>query len=170
MRTIGMFVFAAMVALLMRTTVLAGLATRGIHVDVLVLATVAFSLRQRDSWGATFGFMLGLAADLDAAHWIGRHALALSLLGYGVGRLSTTLVKDSSLTQLLLLAAATALHQVWSVAFDASGSAADLGYLAGRVGLATLTTAPLGVLLLLLPRVFSRRRSYGNASGSSATG
>src|SRR5437763_9465115 len=147
-----MFLLAALVALLLRTTLLAGLAARGVVVDVLVIATVSFALRQRDGWGATFGFMLGLAADLDAAHWIGRHALALSLLGYGVGRLSNTLVRDSSLTQLVLFAAATALHQIWSAAFDASCRVADLGWLAGRVLLAPLTTAPCGVILLLLPR------------------
>lgn len=170
MKLIGMFLLAAVVALLMRTTVLAGLAARGVMVDVLVLATVTWALRQRDAWGATFGFMLGLAADLDASHWIGRHALALSLLGYGVGRLSTTLVRDSSLTQLVLFAAATALHQLWTAAFDASGGVAGVGWLAGRVLLATVTTAPLGVLLLLVPRLFTGRRSFGNASGSSATG
>ena len=170
MRFIGMFIFTALVALLMRTTLLAGLAARGVVVDVLVLATVSWSLRQRDGWGATFGFVLGLAADLDASHWIGRHALALSLLGYGVGRLSNTLVKDSALTQLVLFAVATALHQIWIAAFDASGGVAGLGWLAGRVLLATVTTAPLGVLLLLLPRLFSRRTTYGNASGSSSAG
>lgn len=166
---IGVFLLAALVTLVMRSTVLAGLATKGIVVDVLVLATVAWSLRQRDAWGATFGFVLGLAADLDASHWIGRHALALTLLGYGVGRLSNTLVRDSPLTQLLLLAVATALHQVWASAFDASGGVASLGWLAGRVALATVTTAPLGVLVLLFSQLFTRR-GYGHAAGSSSTG
>lgn len=165
-----MFIFTAVVALLMRTTLLAGLAARGVVVDVLVLATVAWALRNRDGWGATFGFVLGLAADLDAAHWLGRHALALSLLGYGVGRLSNTLVRDSALTQLVLFAAATALHQLWFAAFDASGGIAGVGWLAGRALLATVTTAPLGVLLLLLPRMITRRSGYGSASGSSSAG
>lgn len=164
-----MFLLTALVTLVMRSTVLAGLATRGIVVDVLVLATVAWSLRQRDAWGATFGFVLGMAADLDASHWIGRHALALTLLGYGVGRLSNTLVRDSPLTQLLLLALATALHQVWASAFDASGGVAGIGWLASRVALATVTTAPLGVLVLLFTQLFTRR-GYGHASGSSSAG
>lgn len=167
MKLIGTFVLTALVTLVLRSTMLAGLAARGIVVDVLVLATVAWSLRQRESWGATFGFVLGLAADLDAAHWVGRHALALTLLGYGVGRLSNTLVRDSPLTQLLLLIVATALHQVWASAFDASGGLAALGWLAGRVLLATLTTAPLGVVVLLIAQLFTGRRGYGNASGSS---
>ena len=167
MRIIGVFLLTALVTLVLRSTMLAGLAARGIVVDVLVLATVAWSLRQRESWGATFGFVLGLAADLDAAHWVGRHALALTLLGYGVGRLSNTLVRDSPLTQLLLLVVATALHQVWASAFDASGGLAAAGWLAGRVLLATLTTAPLGVVVLLITQLLTGRRGYGNASGSS---
>ena len=167
MKLIGTFLLTALVTLVLRSTMLAGLAARGIVVDVLVLATVAWSLRQRESWGATFGFVLGLAADLDAAHWVGRHALALTLLGYGVGRLSNTLVRDSPLTQLLLLIVATALHQIWASAFDASGGLAAVGWLAGRVFLATLTTAPLGVVVLLITQLFTGRRGYGNASGSS---
>jgi rod shape-determining protein MreD len=168
MRVLGVFLLTALVTLVLRSTMLAGLAARGIVVDVLVLATVAWSLRQRESWGATFGFVLGLAADLDAAHWIGRHALALTLLGYGVGRLSNTLVRDSPLTQLLLLVLATALHQVWASAFDASGGIAAVGWLAGRVALATVTTAPLGVVVLMVSQLFTRRRGYRNAPGSSA--
>ncbi len=168
MKVLGVFLLTALVTLLIRSTILAGLAARGIVVDVLVLATVALALRRRESWGATFGFVLGLAADLDAAHWLGRHALALTLLGYGVGRLSNTLVRDSPLTQLVLLVVATALHQLWASAFDASGGLTAAGWLAGRVLLATITTAPLGVVVLLFSQLFTRRHGYGNASGSSA--
>lgn len=170
MRMLGMFVFTALVALLLRTTLLAGLAAHGVVLDVLVLATVAWSLRTGDAWGATFGFLLGLAADVDTAHWLGRHALALTLLGYGVGRLSNTLVKDSVLTQLVLFAVTTAVHQLWTVAFDLSGSPVSLVWLIGRVVLATITTAPVGVLVLLIPHLFAPRRGYGHASGSGTAG
>ncbi len=168
MRALGGLLLASLVALLLRSTILAGLAARGVVIDVLVLATVTWSLRQREAWGATFGFFLGLAADLDASHWLGRHALALTLLGYGVGRLSNTLVRDSPLTQLVLIAFATALHQVWVTAFDATGGVAGLPWLAGRVLLATVTTAPIGVLILILGRLLSRRHGY--APGSSTAG
>jgi rod shape-determining protein MreD len=170
MRAIGMFLLTSLVALLLRSTVLAGLANRGVVIDVLVLATVTWSLRNRDAWGATFGFVLGLAADLDASHWLGRHALALTLLGYGVGRLSNTLVRDSPLTQLVLIALATALHQIWVTAFDATGGLQGLPWFAGRVLLATVTTAPIGVLLLLLTRLLRRRGGYGHAPGTSTAG
>jgi rod shape-determining protein MreD len=87
----------------------------------LVFVTVFWGMRGGAAFGATFGFMIGLCADLDAAHSLGRHALGLSLIGYLVGRLSGTLVRDSVPTQLLLLIAATAVHQAWSIAFEMGG-------------------------------------------------
>lgn len=121
MRGIGSVVTGIFVVLLLRSTLLAGLAARGIVLDVLAFATVFWALRGGAGWGATFGFVIGLCADLDAAHWLGRHALGLSLLGYLVGRLAGTLVRDSVPTQFLLLLAATAAHQAWSIAFELGG-------------------------------------------------
>src|SRR4029077_177993 len=100
---------------------LAGLAARGIVLDMLVFATAFWALRGGAGWGATFGFVIGLCAGFEAAPWLGRHALGLSLLGYLVGRLAGTLVRDSVPTQLLLLIAATAAHQAWSIAFELGG-------------------------------------------------
>jgi hypothetical protein len=57
---------------------------------------------------------------------------------------------------------------VWVTAFDATGGVAGLPWLAGRVLLATVTTAPIGVLILILGRLLSRRHGY--ATGSSAAG
>ena len=93
MRPLGAFFLTGMVALLLRSTALSSLATRGFVVDVLAFTTVVWALRHGDAWGSSFGFFLGLVADLDAAHFLGRHALLLSLLGYAVGRLSGTLVR-----------------------------------------------------------------------------
>jgi rod shape-determining protein MreD len=142
------------VVLLLRSTALTALAARGVVVDVLVFATVVWALRHGAAWGTSFGFALGLAADVDAVHWLGRHALALSLLGYGVGRLARTLVRDSVRTQLVLLGVATVLHQVWTVAFELGGME-GWGYLAERVIVAAVVTPPLGVLLLFALRHLS---------------
>ena len=65
MKAIGMFVFMAIVSLLLRTTLLAGLAAHGVVIDVLVLDTVAWSLKQRDALlqmklGARRGFLLAV--------------------------------------------------------------------------------------------------------------
>ena len=139
------------VALLLRSTALSVLAARGVVLDVLAFVTVLWALRHGETWGTTFGFVLGLAADLDAAHWLGRHALVLALLGYAVGRLSHTLVRDSARTQLVLLALATLIHETWVLSFELGGLIA-WPYLLGRIVLATLATAPIGTLLLTITR------------------
>ena len=81
MRGIGAALSGVIVVLLLRSTLLAGLAARGIVLDALVFATVFWGLRGGAAFGATFGFAIGLCADLDAAHSLGRHALGLSLIG-----------------------------------------------------------------------------------------
>ena len=124
MRVLGALLVLAVVALLIRSTALSVLAARGVILDVLAFVTVVWALRWGESWGSTLGFVLGLAADLDAAHWLGRHALLLALVGYAVGRLGRALVRDNPLTQLLLLFAVTVTHQAWALVFE-------LGQLAG---------------------------------------
>lgn len=169
MRIAGGFVLAALVVLLLRSTALSSLAARGMVLDVLAFGTVVWALRYGAGPGTTFGFLIGLAADLDAAHWIGRHALALSLLGYGIGRLSRTLVRESARTQFVLFAVVTALHQAWTTVFEMGVGLAGLPYGLGRIGLATLATACAGTLFLMLVRRVLGAPIFGNASRSSAS-
>src|SRR5262249_34812793 len=121
MRNLGGLVLMLAVALLLRSTALSSLAARGVVLDVLAFTTVVWALRHGETSGATFGFVLGLAADLDAAHWLGRHALILALIGYGVGRLNQTLMRDRTATHLILLVAATVAHQGRTPPFQARG-------------------------------------------------
>ncbi len=159
MRALGGLLLLAGVALLIRSTALSVLAARGVILDVLAFVTVVWALRWGESWGATFGFVLGLAADLDAAHWLGRHALVLALVGYVVGRLGRALVRDNPLTQLLLLFVATLVHQAWALAFEL-GQIASWRFLLGHMLIAGLATAPVGVVLLTLVRLGSGRSLF----------
>lgn len=169
MRPLGGFLVVALVAMLLRSTALSSLAARGLVVDAIALATVIWALRHGDAWGATLGFALGLVTDLDAAHWLGRHALALSLLGYAVGRLAGTLVRDSARTQFALIAVAVLVHQLWSSAFDLGGDAAALPWLLGRSLLATLLTAAVGAAFLWLLRRALGRSVFAHASRTAST-
>lgn len=147
MRGIGGFLLGLVVVLLLRSTALSAFAARGLVLDALAFAAVLYALRHGPAWGCSFGFVLGLAADLDAAHWMGRHAFGLTWIGYAVGRLSSTLVRDSPRTQFVLLLAATALHQAWSAAFELSGWEAG-PYLLLRTAVGALATAAAGTVLL----------------------
>jgi len=160
----GFMMLALVIAtVLLRSTLLTGLASQGIIFDLLAFATVVWSLRTGESWGATFGFLLGLAADLDAAHWLGRHALLLSLVGYGVGRLSRTVVGESPRTHAVLLLTGTAMHQAWVAAFDLGGPA-GWSFLLQRVVLAAVATVPVGTLILIAARRLSGRALFGHAT------
>jgi len=163
MRALSGMVLLLGVALLLRSTALSSLAARGVVLDVLAFATVVWALRNGESSGATFGFLLGLAADLDAAHWMGRHTLALALIGYGVGRLNQTLMRDRAATHFVLIVAATAIHQIWTLSFELGGISSWL-FLLGRVGLAAAATGPLGTVLLALVRRVSGRPIFGDVS------
>jgi rod shape-determining protein MreD len=163
MRLLISLLLVAFVTLLLRSTALSALAARGLMLDALAFVTVVWALRHGESWGSTFGFLLGLAADLDAAHWLGRHALALALLGYVVGRLGHSVVRDSARTQFVLLLVATLVHQAWASLFEFGGLAAGptLGL---RVVVTALVSAPVGTLLLTLARQAVGRPLFGNAT------
>ncbi len=169
MKPLGGFLVVVMVAMLLRSTALSSLAARGVVVDVIALATVIWALRHGDAWGATLGFALGLLSDLDAAHWLGRHALVLSLLGYATGRLAGTLVRDSARTQFALIAVAVLAHQLWSAAFELGRDASGLPWLLGRALVSTVVTAATGVIFLAVVRRLLGRSVFAHASGSSAT-
>ncbi len=167
MRVVSGMLLLAGVALLIRSTAFSVLAARGVIVDVLAFVAVVWALRHGENWGSTFGFVLGLTADLDAAHWLGRHALVLALAGYATGRLSRALVRDNPATQFLLLLIVTAAHQTWTLAFEVGGIA-GWGFLLVRVLISGVVTAVVGVLLLALLRLGSDRSLLRRASVETA--
>jgi rod shape-determining protein MreD len=150
------------VTLLLRTTWLPWLGHHGLWLDAVALATVLWALRQGPAWGATFGFLLGLAADLDAGFQLGRHALSLTLLGWGAGVLSTTLVRDSWRTQLALAGAATLLHQAFALALEPGEGPASAWLWGQRVALSALLTAVAAVVLLGLLRLVVGRPLFND--------
>lgn len=159
MRLIGATLMLLAVTLLIRSTALSVLAARGVIIDVLAFATVVWALRWGEGGGSTLGFLLGLAADLDAAHWLGRHAFVLALVGYAIGRLSRALVRDNPFTQLLLIFVATLVHQAWVLAFELGGFA-GWPFLARHVLVSSIVTPVLGVLLLGIVRIGSGRSLF----------
>ncbi len=163
MRPLGTFLLGMAMALLLRSTLLSGLSARGIVIDALAFTTVLWALRHGDTWGSTFGFAVGLLADIDAAHWLGRHALVLTLIGYAAGRLSGTLVRESARTQFVLIATATLVHQLWISAFEVGAAVTGLPYLLGRTLIATLVTASAGTLMLMGVRRLTGQPLFGNA-------
>ncbi|MFB9313509.1 rod shape-determining protein MreD [Nocardioides plantarum] len=79
---------AAVVALVLQTSVFPHFAWRGVGPDVVLLVVVAGGLLRGPQVGLVLGFGAGLLLDLapPADHVAGRWALALLLVGYVAGR------------------------------------------------------------------------------------
>jgi len=168
MRALGSFVVGLVVVLLLRSTALSAFAARGVVLDVLAFATVVWSLRHGPAWGCSFGFALGLCGDLDAAHWLGRHALVLTLIGYAIGRLATTLVRESARTQLVLILTATIIHQAWAALFELHGWGA-MPQLLTRVMVSAVATSLVGTALLMVARRVVGGPLFGNVAVQPGT-
>ena len=109
-----LFVLAAVlvVAVLLESTVLAGLRLAGVRPDLLVLAVVAVALASDATTGAVFGFVAGLVADLLFDLPVGVSALVYTAVGFAVGTLRVYVTGHRPLAHLVLVAAAS-LASVW---------------------------------------------------------
>jgi rod shape-determining protein MreD len=100
------------VAVLLQSTVLAGLRLAGVRPDLLVLAVVAVAMASDATTGAVFGFVAGLVADLLFDLPVGVSALVYTAVGFAVGQVSVYVTSSRPLVH-LALAAAASLASVW---------------------------------------------------------
>jgi rod shape-determining protein MreD len=99
------------VAVLLQSTVLAGLRLAGVRPDLLVLAVVAVAMASDATTGAAFGFVTGLVADLLFDLPVGVSALVYTATGFAVGAVRVY-VTSSPLVH-LVLAGAASLASAW---------------------------------------------------------
>ncbi len=164
MKTLKALLTVFVVVLVLRGTVLWRFVGYGVWIDVAAIATVLWAMSQGAPWGSTLGFMLGLALDLDAGHWLGRHALVLSMLGYVIGQLSRTLVRDSVRTQFLLIAGGAAIHQLCALPQLADQPSEAWLTWAIQNALWVPLTALVGVVLLFLLRLLRGRPLFDDVT------
>jgi rod shape-determining protein MreD len=100
------------VAVLVQSTVLAGLRLGGVQPDVLVLAVVAVAMASDAVTGAVFGFVAGLVADLLFDLPVGVSALVYTAVGFAVGTVRVYVTSHRPLVHLLLVGAAS-LASAW---------------------------------------------------------
>jgi len=83
---------AVSLALVLQTTVFSRLTVEGVAPDLVLLVVAAVALRHGSQVGLATGFAAGLLLDLapPADHVAGRWALALLVVGYVAGRLTST--------------------------------------------------------------------------------
>jgi rod shape-determining protein MreD len=147
-RRVGALAVVLVVAVLVQSTVLAGLRLAGVRPDLLVLAVVSVAVATDATTGAGFGFVTGLVADLLFDLPVGMSALVYTAVGFAVGTARVYLTSHHPLVH-LALAGAASLASVWCTGlllrvFDLSswGSVARAGPLVA------------GYNLLLAPLVY----------------
>ena len=116
------------VAVVVQSTVLAGMRLAGARPDLLVLVVVAVAMASKATTGAVFGFVTGLVADLLFDLPVGVSALVYTAAGFAVGTARVYVTSHQPLVH-LALAGAASLASVWCCGlllrvFDLSSRAA----------------------------------------------
>lgn len=128
--------------------------------DAMLLAVVAVAVRVRPGAAALTGFALGILRDATVPEAFGASALALSLVGYGVARLSAGAFEERAAATAATLAVARLVAEVVFVL--AEGRVQGMALLVRLIWwapLGALVTAVVGLpVLRLLPPPSDRRR------------
>jgi rod shape-determining protein MreD len=121
------------------------LTVAGVGPDFYLMAAVFGALRWGPLWGAAFGFLLGINRDAMLLDHFGMHGLALTVVGFTVGKTKESLYLDLPALDVVLLFAAGTLA---GLLVTLVGSHASLALFEDRffyeVPLSALYTAILG--------------------------
>jgi len=80
-----LFVFTAIILLIIQTTIFPRLSLGGVRPDLALLATVGYSLVAGRQKGMSFGFFLGLLQDVLSGGLLGTNGFIKGFVGYVVG-------------------------------------------------------------------------------------
>jgi rod shape-determining protein MreD len=135
----------------------------GVGADVLLLVAVAAGMVDGPHRGATVGFVAGLLADCFVLTPFGLSALVWSVVGWGVGRLGSTVAHATWWVQVVATFLASA---VGVVLFAVAGAVVGEGHLLGgalpgtavTVGACNAVLSPLAVRALTWALVARRPR------------
>lgn len=103
MRRSLLVAIALLTGLLLQTTVFADLRLLGARPELVFLLTILIAYYDGPPSGATVGFFGGMAQDFLIDQSKGMTALALTLVGFGVGNLRTYIVSRSALVPALVV-------------------------------------------------------------------
>lgn len=153
------FIAGIAVLILLDLAVLSVLRTRGL-VDLLLLAVVAIAGRTRPGTAAMAGFALGVLRDSTAPDVFGASALALSVVGYGVARLSAGVFEERlAATAAALAVARFVADALFVLAAGRLHGTALLLHLLWWAPLGAAVTTIVGLVVLrVLPAPADRRR------------
>ncbi len=127
--------------------------------DLILVALLFYTIRERPGLGAVAGFLVGLTADAVAPTSFGAGALAGTLVGFLSGWVKALFVADNVLiTALFVFVAAWLRDAVEVLAGHQLGAVAAGWQLLAYTPLAAFTTAASALVFLLLFRPWLSRR------------
>jgi rod shape-determining protein MreD len=125
---------------------------RGAAPDFLLVLVVYGAIRTGALGGAVLGFLAGLFRDTILLMHFGLHALGLTVLGYGIGKVRESLYLDAPATDMALLAASKMVLDtlVLGVAAGGAWKAFEMRFFWESPGSAVYTTLAGAVLARLV--------------------
>lgn len=93
--------------LVVQTSVLGGATLDGSKPEFMLLLTIAVAMNEGPAFGATAGFVLGVATDALLGLPAGITALVYTAIGYGVGRARTQMTSPTAWLPIVVAFAAT---------------------------------------------------------------
>jgi rod shape-determining protein MreD len=169
---VGKVLLLFVIGALLQTLIISRVRVLGVGADLFLIMTVIVAVVRGSMWGAIFGFVAGLAADITYLQPLGVRSLVYVVTGYVLGMLVARFGAESLWMILLYAGAASAAVQVVFGLFEyvmgpRDGLFTVMGVqLLPEVVLDALVAVPVYVLLLRL-RVLvpSRGEPLGAARG-----
>jgi len=118
---------AAVLAMLLQTTVFPVLVPAGLAPNLLLVLVVYLGVRRFGAWGACGAFLLGYFLDTFSGTLLGLHAFAFTTIYLGVHHVARFLWTEGGLPAVLIVFAAACAHALLALAvmsLGASGGAA----------------------------------------------
>jgi rod shape-determining protein MreD len=154
-----------LLVLLLQTTVIHRVRILGVGPDLSILLVVYIGLWRGAIAGTTGGFLIGILQGLSTPVHFGSHALANSIVGFGVGRIGPHVVRESLATQAAIIIGAQLVHDLVFLPITLGSAGSFFIVLASRTLPGALYTAALGCLLFrfVLRPIGLDLRSHGTA-------
>jgi rod shape-determining protein MreD len=162
-----------LLAVLLQTTLVGDLRFRGVCPDLMLLIAVCAGLARGPEQGAIVGFTAGLLTDLFLQTTpLGLSALAYGVIGFGVGALRGSMLREGWLLAPLVAFVASAAGVVLFVlaGFTVGQTQLSVGGPVALAKTAALVGAMNALLAIPVARIVARAAERPTIGGSSRSG
>ncbi|MFH1783971.1 MAG: rod shape-determining protein MreD [bacterium] len=102
--------FILIITVIFQTTLASYLALFGVKPDMLLIIVVYLGFKRGPMFGQMGGFLSGFMEDMFTGNLIGINALSKTIIGNLTGHLKGQLAFENAVTQIVMIAVATACH------------------------------------------------------------